>query len=174
MRHTSHVYLDGQDLNDAQLMIPATVTAIGNYAFTGLKINELTIPRSVTSIGRGAFSDCDELNAITCQSMTPPVTQSCFSTSCYSNATLYVPRQAVNAYSSAEEWKNFEHIQGIDMDLINGDVNGDGNLDIDDLTFIIQAILEGGVAPSLDVNGDGQNDIDDVICMIDILLSRAY
>ncbi len=60
------------------------------------------------------------------------------------------------------------------MDLINGDVNGDGNLDIDDLTFIIQAILEGGDAPSLDVNGDGQNDIDDVICMIDILLSRGH
>ena len=174
MRHASHVYLDGQDLNDAQLMIPETVSAIGDYTFTGLKINGLTIPRNITSIGHGAFSDCDELNAVTCQSMTPPGTQSCFSTSFYSNATLYVPRQAVNAYSSAEEWKKFEHIVGIDMDLINGDVNGDGNLDIDDLTFIIQAILEGGDAPSLDVNGDGQNDIDDIICMIDILLSRAY
>lgn len=174
MRHATHVYLDGQDMCDTQLMIPKTVTAVGDFAFTGLKIKELTIPRNVTSIGRGAFFDCDELNAVTCQAMVPPVvgTQSCFSDPSYSNATLYVPRQAVNAYNSADEWMKFEHIKGIDMDLIYGDANGDGKVDIDDLTFIIQAILEGEDVPSLDVNGDGQSNIDDISSIIDILLNR--
>jgi len=172
MRHAGHVYLDGQDLCDAQLMIPETVTSVGDYTFTGLKINGLTIPRKVTTIGRGAFWDCNELDAVTCQSMVPPATQSCFSSPCYSNATLYVPRQAVNAYNNADEWKNFVRIEGIDMDLINGDTNDDGKVDLDDLTFIIQAILQGDDAPSIDVNGDGQNDIDDITSIIDILMSR--
>ena len=175
MRHASHVYLDGQDLCDARLMIPETATAIADYAFTGLKINELTIPRNVTSIGRGAFFDCDRLNAVTCQSVVPPVvvTQPCFSTPCYSNATLYVPRQAVDAYSNADEWKKFEHIEGTDADLYHGDVNGDGKVDVADLTFLIQAILEGDDDPSLDVNGDGRSNIEDVICIIDLLLGRT-
>lgn len=45
--------------------IPATVTRIGNYAFSDCsKLTNITIPNSVTSIGSGAFQLCNSISAI--------------------------------------------------------------------------------------------------------------
>ena len=44
------------------IMIPESVTSIGNYAFYGCSgLTSITIPDSVTSIGRDAFNGCDNL-----------------------------------------------------------------------------------------------------------------
>ena len=46
--------------------IPASVTTIGNYAFTGCSsLTSITIPGSVRSIGEWAFSDCNNLTGVT-------------------------------------------------------------------------------------------------------------
>lgn len=37
---------------------PATVKAIGDYAFSGYGAAELSLPDNITAIGRGAFCDC--------------------------------------------------------------------------------------------------------------------
>ena len=52
-----------------------------------------------------------------------------------------------------------------------GDVNGDGNVNISDVTALIDILLNGGNAPaSADVNGDNQVNIADVTALIDMLL----
>ena len=49
-----------------EIVIPETVTKIGNYQFCGLKnVTNITIPNSVTSIGYSAFSGCTGLTSIT-------------------------------------------------------------------------------------------------------------
>jgi hypothetical protein len=88
--------------------IPESVTSIGNYAFYQCSsLASITISSSVTSIGGSAFSGCSALKEITSKSETPPdVTLTTF-TSVPSSATLYVPATAVEAYSNASYWKNF-------------------------------------------------------------------
>ena len=52
-----------------------------------------------------------------------------------------------------------------------GDVNGDGEVNISDVSCIIDLILSGTVSPAGDVNGDGEVNITDINMVIDIILS---
>lgn len=58
------LYLNGTKITS--LLIPASVTNIKNYAFSGgSEFTSINIPGSVTSIGKSAFSGCDGLTSIT-------------------------------------------------------------------------------------------------------------
>ncbi len=49
-----------------EFVIPATVTEIANYAFSGCRnLKSLTIPNSVTQIGHHAFEGCTNLETVT-------------------------------------------------------------------------------------------------------------
>ena len=57
LENACHLFLNGKEIKD--LVIPNSVTAIGDHAFnfcTGL--TSVTIPNSVTSIGKAAFYGC--------------------------------------------------------------------------------------------------------------------
>ena len=56
-------------------------------------------------------------------------------------------------------------------DAIPCDVNGDGEVNISDVTDIIELILSGQVSPLGDVNGDGEINIADINAVIDMILS---
>jgi len=58
-----------------------------------------------------------------------------------------------------------------------GDVNGDGVINISDVTALIDLILSDGTIDSdmksrADVNGDGVINISDVTALIDLILSK--
>ena len=56
-------------------------------------------------------------------------------------------------------------------ELIRGDVDGNGKVNIDDVTALIDILLKGSEAPAAaDVDGDGKVNIDDVTALIDLLL----
>ena len=56
--------------------------------------------------------------------------------------------------------------------ILPGDVNGDGNVNISDVTALIDLLLSGGeISAGTDVNGDGQVNISDVTALINRLLS---
>lgn len=58
-----HLYLNESEVKD--LVIPNSVTSIGNYAFWKCKsLVSVTIPNSVTSIGDNAFLGCSSLTSI--------------------------------------------------------------------------------------------------------------
>ena len=63
--HYAHgLYVKGKAVSE--LVIPDGVSAIGDYAFTGLnRIFSLTLPDSLTEIGDSAFFDCTRLEKIT-------------------------------------------------------------------------------------------------------------
>ncbi len=64
IRYAHSLNINGSPVTD--LIIPDSVTSIGNYAFDGCSsLTSVTIPNSVTSIGNYAFEGCSGLTSIT-------------------------------------------------------------------------------------------------------------
>ena len=62
--YAHHLYIGREEVKD--LVIPNSVTKIGNYAFYNCtSLSSVTIPNSVTSIGSSAFSGCTGLTSVT-------------------------------------------------------------------------------------------------------------
>lgn len=130
------------------ISIPSSVKSIGDEAFSGCSsLISISIPNSVTSIGDEAFSFCKGLKTIVCYAKTPPSAgSSCFwsNPSIYDSTIVIVPRDSVQAYQTASEWENFSIIVGVDGDNhVRGDVNEDGNVNISDVTGLIDYLLRG-------------------------------
>ena len=96
------------------ISIPNSVTSIGINAFSGcLGLTSISIPNSVTSIGINAFAYCSGLTSITCEAITPP---NCGSSCFYDinkSIPVYVVANSVDAYKTANLWKDFTNIQAI-------------------------------------------------------------
>lgn len=90
------------------------VTGIGRYAFCGCSgLTSVTLPNGVTSIGDGAFRYCNSLSSIYSLNPIPPkMGRTLFMGT---KVRLYVPNEALEAYRTAEHWKQFRNIQGIDV-----------------------------------------------------------
>ena len=53
-----------------------------------------------------------------------------------------------------------------------GDVNGDGEVDVRDITALIDVIMNSGTNPLADVNGDNDIDVRDITALIDIIMNN--
>jgi hypothetical protein len=99
--------------NLESIKIENNITSIGTAAFgmcSGLI--SITIGNKVTAIGEQAFSYCYGLTSVTNLNPTP---QSIASGTFYdvnlSKATLYVPAESIEAYRTANYWKDFRFIE---------------------------------------------------------------
>ena len=92
------------------------VTKIDNYAFYGCSnLTNVSIGKGIKLIGRNAFALCKNITDVYCYAENVPNTSSdAFQDSYIEYATLHVPAASVNAYKSAEPWKNFKSIVAID------------------------------------------------------------
>ena len=104
------------------IQLPDNITGIGDYAFYECSsYDSITIPERVTTIGDYAFYGCTSLTSITTLATTPPVcSYEPFSTSTYSDATLYA---ASTDYATADYWENFYSLTAAETD----DSTTDGN-----------------------------------------------
>lgn len=105
------------------ITIPNSVTLIGNYAFYRCSsLRSIIIPTSVTSIGDRAFEYCDSLEEIYCMPSTPPSLGGDYEEFPYHvfpfYANINVPTKSVNAYKTAEDWKEYaDQIVGSDFSI---------------------------------------------------------
>lgn len=130
------------------------------------QLSKLTFGSAVDSIGSNTFYGCNRLTDVICLTTTPPKANS-NSFSSYT-ATLSVPLAVVETYQSTYPWSEFENIVGI---LIGGDINGDGNLNVSDLTELINLMLNDSELPECgDVNGDGVVNVTDLTLLINKML----
>ena len=161
-------------------VIPSSVKRIASAAYSFCyDLTEVTIGSSLEKIGPSALGWCKRLNKVVCEAIIPPVLDDddtsvmygdCFSS--YSTATLYVPRESIELYRNSEIWGRFSNILPIDSGAGPGDINGDGNIAINDVTNLIDLLLGGEELPAnADVNGDGVVTIKDVTDLIDMLLN---
>jgi len=151
------------------------VWRIHDYAFYHCGVTSVDIPSTVSYVGSQAFYDCRSLTKVTCRAKIPPISYYSFEGDyddqdvIYRNAKLYVPYESLEDYRADEEWGRFTHIVPF-IGAGPGDIDGSGGIDVDDVTGIIDMILEGGVPEYADVNGDGSIDIDDISAILNMLL----
>lgn len=113
------------------ITIPNSVTSIGTSAFVGSGIRSITIPANVTLIEKEAFWHCSSLEEVIlganvkligeyafveCPAITSLTSYAAIPPTCGANALthidkalcdLYVPEGSLEAYKSANQWKDF-------------------------------------------------------------------
>ena len=140
-------------------------------------LTKARLGKKLSSISDYLFYGCIHLTEVTSCPTTPPtVGSNVFATY---DATLYVPKGSVSAYKNANVWKNFYSIVGTDIvDAMPGDTDGDGKINIDDVTALINYLLTGNTSSinttNADVDGNGKVNIDDVTALINYLLSGHF
>ena len=150
--------------------IPNSVTSIGESAFSGCSgLTSVTIGNSVTSIGNGAFYGCSGLTSVAVKIKTPLAIDS-YTFPNRANAVLCVPNGSKAAYQAADYWNEFMKI------VENGDADGDGAIDVNDVTSTINHILNkptsSFIEGAADVDGDGVIDVNAVQGIINIALGK--
>ena len=97
--------------------IPDGITSIRRYVFWNcFLLTSITIPDGVTEIEEGAFSCCSSLASVYCKPTTPPTGGSSMFNSNASGRAIYVPRNSVEAYKSANNWSSYaSYIEGYDF-----------------------------------------------------------
>ena len=97
--YAHNLYLNGELVEN--LVIPDSVTSIGDYAFAFCKnLAKVTIPDSVTSIGDSAFDGCENLAKVTIPDSVTGIGDSAFN-SCTSLTSITIPDSVTSIGGSA-------------------------------------------------------------------------
>ena len=93
-----------------KIIIPNTVTSIGNNAFDASGILEITIPDSVTMIGEEAFADCNYLKKVILSKSITTIRASTF-LNCHSLEDIFMPN-SISSICQQAFWgcKKLQHI----------------------------------------------------------------
>lgn len=87
MNNKTAIYINGKALSDT-LVVPDSVTSIGQYTFAGFTMKNVTIPAAVTDIGERAFYGCRTLEGVTIANGVQSVGKEAFSGSAIKSVTL--------------------------------------------------------------------------------------
>ena len=138
-----HLYLNGNKV--VGLKLPDTVTSISERAFLGCSsLETLTFQGNAPHIGVDAFAGCSGLKAIYVPWQRPPRVKSIFTGVDKSNCILYVPEGSETAYWAMDVWNEFARIEPWNPDgapASKYDLNGDGMVDVNDISRLINVVL---------------------------------
>ncbi len=142
--------LNGQEDNFTKLVLPNTITSIGEYAFYGWAgLTELHLGTSVNTtildIAKYAFNETSNIKSIYCYYTTPPTTNisSSFNSTVKNDATVYIPEEIYNNYIDilyAGEyiyWNTFKKIVEYTTDPITLIPSSDDITTCESVTFTV-------------------------------------
>ena len=150
---------------------------IGDYAFYNCEqpIDTLVIPEGVTHIGTRALAGTTGVRAIYVQPTVPPALGDSVWAGVKQPIVALDTREAsgndiADLYAEAEQWQNFY----IMRNHLLGDVNHDGEVNVADITCLINIIMENIDENydliAADLNEDGGVNIADLTAMINTVL----
>ena len=105
---------------------------IGNGAFIGCtNLQKVYIGDSVKAIGEYAFNNCTSITQISSESVVPPTCElGVFTNINKSKCKLIVPKNSLDAYKQADQWKDFFLIEGSTTGITNTVYNKVGLADV--------------------------------------------
>ncbi len=134
--------------------IPEGITKIEKYTFAGCILNEVIIPEGVTEIEDNAFENCKKLTNITIPAGVTNIGKDVFfgcdnvTVRCYTNSVAH--KYAVD--------NKIPYIRlDADSAVYHGDADGDGKINLNDVSMILKCIAKWEVSPNpdaADVTGD--------------------
>ena len=112
--------------------IPNSVTEIGSDAFSKCtNLQKVNIGNSVKTIGIAAFNNCTSITQISSEAVVPPTCESnVFDDINKSKCKLIVPKNSLDAYKQADQWKDFLLIEGSTTGITNTVYNNSGLADV--------------------------------------------
>ena len=77
-------------------------------------LKSVILPASLKTLAEGNFYGCTALTSVTCNAPEPPLAEVySFDDAVKTAATLYVPDASLDAYRSADVWKDFFAVKGL-------------------------------------------------------------
>ncbi len=173
-----------------RVTIPGSIKEIGDFAFDAMNITQLVLKEGVEKVGKCAFSD-NLIKTMELPSTLKSVGYNAFhgnrfetvrtalqapidiSTSSLNSRgksiNCYVPQETLWMFEQTSDWSQMNLIGY--TDTIVGDMNGDGNLDANDVSALVSLILgNNSDNANADVNGDGKVDVSDVTALVSLIL----
>ncbi len=126
-----------------KVVVPNSVMKIHEEAFSGCSaLQSVVLSSKLSEIGSMAFYGCDKLKEITALGKRPAAIQEDVFPN-RSIQTLFVPVGCTSAYEAADYWWQFKEIleTGAQPGIKEGDVNGDGKVNVTDIMRIVNIIL---------------------------------
>ena len=167
----------GDTVLDARYLLKEDVAYIGNYAFYNVSaaMDTMRLPSSISYLGDYAMAGMTGMATLkTGAAEVPALGQNVWEGVDQQSVSLFTPSNDIaNLYMQADQWMYF-YIP-IQTDYTLGDVNGDGHVDINDVTALINFVLSGEGSNvdlrAADLNVDGHVDINDVTALINYVLT---
>lgn len=166
-------------INLKQIIIPSGVKTIKYEAFCNCnKLRTVFLPDSLTEMGESAFYQCTSLTNLYSPLSDP---HRCdiygrlrFAGVNMNTCVLHVPMGTSSAYRAEKGWKDFINIVEEVFPHHDGDINGDGEINIADINAVIDYIMTGNswFEFFMDENGDGEVNIADINAIINMILTQ--
>ncbi len=166
------------------LVIPESITSIEYATFAhNTQLTSVTFPNTINYLGDYAFYNCPKLKDVYSYIMDPTTWEAwdifMLDDGDYTGRTLHVPAGTLALYQGSEMWAPyFENIVEMGdgpVPGIPGDLDGDGEVNIADVTVLIDYLLGNLSASMIEANADldGNNTIDvtDLTEIIDRMLT---
>ncbi len=153
---------------------PVAITKIADRAFErDMTLRSITIPAGVKEIGSNAFRLCGNLSKVTFKNQEPPFAapEGLFY-GISADCVFTVPAAALEAYEALlEGWGT---VVAASTEVLIGDVNGSGDVNIDDIVATVNHILGNTPAnfnaEAADANLNGEVEVGDVVAIVNIIL----
>ena len=169
----------GDGLLHAGNMLKNGVSHIGNFAFYNVSqdMDTMRLPSTVVYLGDRAMAGMIGMQTLKTDAVdVPELGNEVWAGVDQPSIPLITPNsESNNLYKAADQWMNF-FFEATEDDYILGDVNGDGFVNIADVTALIDYLLSGtgDVDPrAADVDQDSSVSITDVTALTDRLLGGS-
>lgn len=92
-----------------EVNLPENITIINEYTFEACSsLRSIVIPQNVATIGNFSFRGCSGLTSITCEATVPPALGNSIFENVNKSIPLYVPAQSIGIYQMTDQWREFK------------------------------------------------------------------
>ena len=163
-----------QEINIKHPGIGPGLNTIDEYMLAGCSaLRCVKLGANVAQIKAHSFDGCSNIKTLRVLRAIPPTAYSgVFNDLDKWTCTLYVPKGTMSTYQNANEWKTFFFISDSETEPSDGDVNGDGEVSIADVTALVTLVMSSSSNENSDINGDGETSIADVTTLVNMIMEQ--